>query len=62
MRIKIVQKPALSCIDGVRFYIFEGFQHEVGNVIGKPTRRTSMDRPQVRSIDVVARAFVRPDE
>ena len=35
MRIKIVQKPPVECIDGVRLDLFEvGFQYEVGNLIG----------------------------
>ena len=34
MRIKIIQKPTVTCIDGVRFDRFEvGYQYEVGNLI-----------------------------
>ena len=35
MRIRIIHKPPLACIDGVRLDQFEvGLQYEVGNLIG----------------------------
>jgi hypothetical protein len=35
MRIRIVQKPSVVCIDGVRLDHFEpGEQYEVGNIFG----------------------------
>ena len=35
MRIRIVRKPPVACIDGVRLDQFEvDFQYEVGNLIG----------------------------
>jgi hypothetical protein len=35
MRIRIIQKPSLACIDGVRLDYFEvGYQYEVGSLIG----------------------------
>jgi hypothetical protein len=35
MRIRIIQKPSVACIDGVRLDQFEpGQQYEVGNVFG----------------------------
>jgi len=35
MRIRIVRKPPVACIDGVRLDQFElHFQYEVGNLIG----------------------------
>ena len=35
MRIKIVQKPRIADMDGIRLDLFEvGFQYEVGNNVG----------------------------
>ena len=35
MRIKIIQKPTVTCIDGVPFERFVvGYQYEVGNLMG----------------------------
>ena len=35
MRIRIIRKPTLSCIDGVRLDNFQpGTQYEVGNTLG----------------------------
>jgi hypothetical protein len=35
MRIRIIQKPSLACVDGVRLDYFEaGNQYEVGSLIG----------------------------
>ena len=35
MRIRVIQKPSVACIDGLRLDYFElGCQYEVGNMLG----------------------------
>src|SRR5436853_5241328 len=35
MRIRVIQKPSVSCIDGIRLdYFLPGELYEVGNVLG----------------------------